>query len=135
MPTLMNKLLQAMEAIGDSHLFDLLSEVYTRQVELENGLVKMDSAFRTNPVTGDGAAYAILQALLHNVPLQQLDEKTEVEMTPIKEYHWFECQTMGCDPTPIRVSTLDYLNSGQKWNCPHCNKLCIEIQEPGFIAC
>lgn len=47
-----------------SHITPFLLEVQDRLDELEMAILKMDSAFRTNPLTGDRSVYAIVQVLL-----------------------------------------------------------------------
>lgn len=47
-----------------SHIIPFLLEVQDRLNELEMAILKMDSAFRTNPLTGDRSVYASVQVLL-----------------------------------------------------------------------
>jgi hypothetical protein len=64
-----NKLARAIEQTENnevilSHLASFLREVETRLNQLENSVLKMDSAFETNPITGDKTAQAIVKVLI-----------------------------------------------------------------------
>ena len=72
-----NKLTRLIEAMGCyeypglenidipvSHITPFLLGVQKRLDELETAILKMDSAFRTNPLTGDKTVQAIVKTLL-----------------------------------------------------------------------
>jgi len=50
----------------DSHLVELLKHVERRLHLLEMGLLSADSAFKTNPLTGDRTVQAIVKSLLQS---------------------------------------------------------------------
>lgn len=50
--------------IPPSHISPFLLDIQERLNELETAILKMDSAFRTNSLTGDKTVQAIVQTLL-----------------------------------------------------------------------